>query len=146
MKFGKHKTKVFAITIGWAILLSGIILWAFYTGHSYDIYALSTYGPSLMLEDLVLLFVFSVFGGLVLVDMETVVFSSFGVLGLSIVIVLFCINLPSILGVITYWVWSQYLLNAALTFVVRSFMLCSVICIMGALLGGFLGERMHIRD
>lgn len=146
MRFGKREIKNILITSEWTILLSGVILWAFYSGHSYSLEALSTYGPAFMLDDLVIVFAVSVFAGLILVDLESIVFGSVGVLGSSVVIVFLCINLPSFLGMIEYPALREYLQVAAVNFIFRSFMLSGVICLMGALLGGFLGERMRLKD
>lgn len=138
--------KNLSTTVGWSILISLVILWAFYNGHSYSLWTLSTYGPSLRIDDLVLLFAASAFAGLVLIDLESVVYSSLGALGLSLVIVYVCINLPSFSGIVPYAVLQQYLQVGAITFIFRSFMLSGILCLLGGLLGAALGERIHVED
>lgn len=146
MKFGKQNAKNILATIGWTILISFVILWALYNGHSYSFEALTTYGPSLMIDDLVLVFAVSVLAGLVLLDLESIMLGSLGALGLSAVIVYVCINLPSYLGIVSYPVLQQYLQIGAIVFIFRSFLLSAILSIIGALLGGLLGERIHIED
>lgn len=132
---------------GWALMIASIVLQALYSGHSADIAVLTTYGPTLTMVDLALLFVSSVFAGLVLVDVEWVVTSCFGALGISSFIMFLCLTLPITLGIIANPILKQYLVEGALILIIRSLVPSGIItCLMGGLSGGILGEMLAIHD
>lgn len=132
------------ITLGWTILIAALILQAFYGGHCYTPEHLSTYGPTLTLLDVIALFALSVLPGLASFDLELLVKMYFWSLLLSIVLIYLCITLPSYLGVITIAALQQLLAQGAIVFIFRSMMPSSIICLMGGLVGAFLGERLNL--
>lgn len=131
-----------SITLGWAIVIAALVLQAFYSGHSYSLEYLNTYGPALTLFDMILLFALSILPGFISFDLDLLVKMFFWALGLSVALIYLCITLPSYLGIITIPVLQEFLSEGAIAFIFRSMVPSSVICLMGALLGGFLGERL----
>jgi len=131
-----------SITLGWAIVIATLVLQAFYSGHSYNVEYLNTYGPTLTLFDMILLFALSILPGFISFDLELLVKMFFWAFGLSVALIYLCITLPSYLGIIAIPVLQQFLTQGAITFIFRSMVPSSVICLMGTLLGGFLGERL----
>lgn len=131
------------VIMGWAVSIAAVVLQAFYSGHSYHIGALTTYGPSMTAFDTVLLLVPSAFAGLILVDAGFILLSCFAALGVSTLIVFLCIISPNILGIVAHPVLQQELMRAALIFIFRSFVPAGIIlCLVGGVLGGIAGERL----
>jgi len=129
--------------IGWAISIAAIVMQAFFSGHAYNVGALTTYGPSMTSFDTMLLLGPSALAGLILVDAGLILLGCFAALGISTLLVFLCIISPNILGIIAHPLLQQELVRAALIFTFRSFVPVGIIlCLVGGVLGGILGEKL----
>lgn len=133
------------VALGWSISVAALTLQAFYGGHSYSPEYLNTYGPALAPLDIVLFFPLSMLLGLILSELDLVVKTYFWSIGLSVVLIYFCITLPEYLGVIAVPMLQQLLSEGAIIFIFRSMVPSSIICLMGSLFGAFLGEKFDLQ-
>lgn len=123
------------VTVGWAITIASIALQALYQGFELL--------PPLSLA---LLFIVSVLAGVVLVEPGIIVFGFFGALAISMLVMFVCWVSPAVLGTLPYAILGGFLYEAAFATVFRSLVPAPVIlCLMGALFGGVIGERIMIR-
>lgn len=133
------------ITLGWGISIATLTLQAFYGGHSYSIEYLNTYGPAVTFADMALFFPLSILLGLIAPDLDLVIKIFFWAIGLSIILTYLCLTLPSYLGVVGPPILQQILSQGAIVYIFRSMVPVSIICLIGSLLGAFLGERLKLR-
>ena len=128
------RMKDILVMIGWAIIVASVVLQALYQRWS------------LTGLDMVLLFIVSVLAGMVLVDPEVIVLSYAGSIFMSVLIMFVCLTLPATLGMLTYVVLEQLLYSEALSTIVKSLIPIPIIlCLMGGLIGGFIGEELGLR-
>jgi len=124
--------KTVTVTLGWAVILSNILLNAIYQGLPVNIWILLS------------IFAVSVFAGLILVNIDRIVAAAIVSLILSILIMFFCLSLPAILAKIEPGL-EDLLYAGALGWIVKYiFPFPTLLCILGGLIGGMVGEWMKI--
>jgi len=128
------KPKIIFILCGWTILTSSIILQSLYTS------------PTLSWFHWLLLLLASIFSGILLTDLKTVVLGYFVVIALSLFFIIFCLSiLPVITGKVLFAAALDTLLGSAIVMVIRStFPGVWIMCLLGGILGGGVGERLRV--
>lgn len=128
------KLNLLLIPCGWTILISSIILQALYIS------------PMLMWFHWLLLLLASILSGILLVDLKRIVLSYFVVVALSLFVIIFCLALlPVIAGKVLLETVVDTLLGSAMVMVVRStFPGVWIMCLLGGILGGGIGERLRV--
>jgi len=129
------RTRDFLVVIGWALILSSIILQSLYIREF------------LTFMDLLALFFASVFAGVILVDAERILYGFVGVIVLCLLLVFLCLTLPIALGKLQSADLAQALYGATLIMIFRSMLATAtpVVVLIGGLVGGALGEWMRFR-
>lgn len=124
------------VTVGWALMMASVILQALY-----ERLALETL-------DLVFLFFISVVAGVVLIEADAIIYGWLGSLLMSAAMIFAFLTLPATLGVLGHVASGGALATGATVVVFRSMILPSptfLICLVGGLAGGFIGERFRLR-
>lgn len=131
LKIGKRHVKHFGVMLGWAIMLSAVVLSALYRG------------PSLDWLEWALLIAVCMFAGAILVDLDVVVLSFFGAFLLSMLVDFLCLSLPAYLGVLEHAAQREALFQWAAILVVRTVVpLPLMYCFAVSLVGAFLREHL----
>ena len=126
--------KDLSVTVAWSLIMSSIMLQSLYER------------PLLTALDLTLLFLASFFAGLILVDAGIIVFGYMGSLVLSLLTMFVSLSLPALLGRVKYLELESLVYSEALSSIVRIvFPVVLVICLVGAFLGGIMGEHFGLR-
>jgi hypothetical protein len=118
---------------GWALIIASILL--------HSIYQKQSVSPF----DFVLLFLASVFAGLVLVDIRTILFGYLVAFVIAVAFVYICLVLPAILSVFTYGEFGEVVYREAARLVFLAvFPFSFFLCFVGGFVGGALGEWFGI--
>lgn len=132
----KGRLKEFLVTVGWSINTASSVLQAIYQPRYYPGYPLAAF-------NVVFLFVMSVLAGMVLVDVEIVVFGYVGALSLSVLLMFVSLSLPALLGEVIYAPLKDVLYSGIVVLIFQTiFPGVIILCLMGGLLGSFFGERL----
>lgn len=128
-----QRLKYVLVMIGWAVIDASIVLNSLYER------ANSPLSPF----HLAALLAVSAFAGFVLVDARIIVLSFVGSFSLSIFLMVFCLTLPGTLGIFSYYIVREVLLEGSIVMIVRSVLPAPlIICLMGGFFGGIVGERL----
>lgn len=122
--------KYFGVMLGWALMLSAVVLSALYRG------------PSLDWLEWALLIAVCMFAGAVLVDLDAVVLGFFGAFLLSMAVSFLCLSLPALLGILEHAAQKEALFQWAVVLVVRTLVpLPLMYCFAASVIGAFLSEH-----
>lgn len=135
LKISRESGSVVLIAVSWSAIMSFIMLQAIYQR------------AFLSFLDLAFLFAFSVFAGLILVDVGRVIWAYVGAFSVSVLIMFFCLTLPATLGKVRFAFLGSLVYQQALILIVSNIFLPTpvvVLCLLGGVLGGFLGEFLHL--
>ena len=123
--------KHFGVMLGWALMLSAVVLSALYRG------------PSLDWLEWALLVAVCMFAGAVLVDLDVVVLGFFGAFLLSMVVGFLCLSLPAFLGVLEHAAQREALFQWSIVLVVRTLVpLPLMYGFAASMIGAFLREHV----
>lgn len=129
----EQRLKYVLVMIGWAILDASIVLNALYERAN----------APLSPFHLAALLAVSILAGVVLVDATIIVLNFAGSFLLSIFLMLLCLTVPATLGIFSYPIARQVLLEGSIVMVVRTLLPAPlIICLMGGFVGGIVGERL----
>jgi hypothetical protein len=121
------------VVVGWALIIASILL--------HSIYQTQSISPF----DFVLLFLTSVFAGLVLVDIRTILFGYLVAFFIAVAFMFICLVLPAILAVFTYSEFAEVIYREATRLVFLAvFPFSFFVCFVGGFVGGALGEWFGI--
>jgi hypothetical protein len=127
----RNHLKELLIIFGWSLIITSIVLRPFYAGANVSV------------MDYLLIFFFAMLAGMILIELEKVVYGAFGSLALSIGLMYLCLISPDVLGRITQNVLLDLFYGGAVVAVFQAFFPITIIMVfLGALIGGFLGERL----
>ncbi len=130
----KEKARDGLVTMAWAVLMASITLRGLYE----RLY--------LTEWDIILLFVTSMIAGIVLVDAVVIVLSYVASFVISVIIMLICLTLPAMLGKLVHALLGELLYQEAIILIVRSLLPAPVVlCFIGGLIGGIIGETLKLR-
>ena len=130
----KAKRRDMLIVVGWAVLIASITLQGLYERLNLTIW------------DMGLLFAVSVIAGMVLVDAGVIILGYIASLTISMVIMFICLILPAALGKLVHVLLGDLLYQEAIILIFRSMIpIPVVLCIMGGLVGGIMGESLKLR-
>lgn len=130
----KAKLRDISVILGWGVLMASITLQGLYR----RLY--------LTAWDIALLFFASVIAGIVLVDAVVVVLGYIASLVISMIIIFICITLPATLGKLMHALLGDVLYQEALILMVRTLIpLPVVLCFLGGVAGGIIGEALKLR-
>lgn len=136
-KFGgllREKLKDILIVAGWGVTTASIILQSLYKG------------MSLTWLDYMLILVVAVLAGLILVDLEKIVYSLLPSILLTLFVLFFCLTLPATLGKVGRFAPLEAFYSGVFVMIFRSvFPITIIICFLGAFVGGLIGEKLGVR-
>lgn len=119
--------------VGWAIIIASILLHSLYQKQSVSFF------------DFALLFLASVFAGLILVDIRTILVGYLVAFVLSVALIYVCLILPVLLDVFTYPEFGEVVYREAVKLVfVAVFPISFFTCFVGGFIGGAFGEMLDI--
>jgi len=131
-----------AIMLGWATNIASIILQAIYKPR----YGILVASPMQLTSiDYLSLFGASILAGMLLLDAQKVMLGYIASLFTSLIIMFVALISPSLLGAVKYASVGDLLYGGALTLIFQSVFPAAIfVCLFGAVLGGILGERLHL--
>jgi hypothetical protein len=130
----KAKLRDISVILCWGVLIASITLQGLYQ----RLY--------LTAWDIALLFLASVIAGIVLVDAVVIVVGYMASFVISMIVIFVCITLPATLGKLMHALLGEILYQEALILMVRTFIpLPVVLCFLGGLTGGIIGEALKLR-
>lgn len=130
----KEKLKDALIAAGWGATTASIILRSLYIG------------ASLTWLGYLLIFVVAILAGLILVDLEKIVYGLIPSLLVSILIMVFCLTLPATLGKVSRYAPLEAFYSGVIVMVFRSiFPITIIMSFLGSFSGGMIGEKLRLR-
>lgn len=136
-KFGgllKEKLKDALVAAGWGLTTASIILRSLYEG------------ASLTWLDYVPIFFVAALAGLILVDLEKIVYGLILSVLLSVFIMFFCLTLPATLGKVGRFAPLEAFYSGVFVMVFRSiFPITIIVSFLGGFVGGLIGEKLKLR-
>jgi len=136
-KFGgllKEKLKDVLVAAGWGVTMASIILQSLYQE------------ATLAWLGYLFIFVVAVLAGLVLVDVEKIVYGLLLSILLSVFIMFFCLTLPATLGKVGRFAPLEAFYGGVVVMVFRSlFPITIILSFLGSFVGGLIGEKFGVR-
>jgi len=136
-KFGgllKEKLKDVLVAAGWGVTTASIILRSLYEG------------AGLAWLGYLFIFIVAVLAGLVLVDVEKIVYSLIASILFSVFTMFFCLTLPATLGKVGRFAPLEAFYSGVVVMVFRSiFPITIIVSFLGGFVGGLIGEKLGIR-
>ena len=132
-----RKPRTILVVIAWSVISASIMLNVFLSGSHVVGYALWSVSTALPVT---LLFFISIFAGLLLEDLKSIVLGIFEALALTMLLTYLGISLPALIGTApNYYVQAIYTTALADIFTM-SFPLIPLSFLVGAIIGGFLQD------
>ena len=129
----RSRLKDLLFIFSWGLIITSIVLRPFYVG------------INLSGIDYLLIFFLAMLAGMILIDLEKVVYGSFGSLVISMGVMFFCLISPVVFGRITQSTLLDLFYGGTVVAVFRAFFpITIIVTFLGALAGGFLGERFGL--
>ncbi|MBE0511775.1 hypothetical protein IBX38_01855 [Candidatus Bathyarchaeota archaeon] len=130
----KEKLKDALVAAGWGLTTASIILRSLYEG------------ASLTWLDYVPIFFVAALAGLILVDLEKIVYGLILSVLLSVFIMFFCLTLPATLGKVGRFAPLEAFYSGVFVMVFRSiFPITIIVSFLGGFVGGLIGEKLKLR-